>query len=87
VFSPWHQPDRTLLVSEYRQYLIRKYNKEIAIYYKVNPSDSLGPPEKLDFVKSKIKRKIDFHHYFPSKNFLAWKRDFLSVCGSSIITK
>ncbi|KAK2703087.1 hypothetical protein QYM36_018370 [Artemia franciscana] len=67
-FSTWHQPDRTLLVSEYRQYLIRKYNKEIAIYYKVNPSDSLGPPEKLDFVKSKIKRKIDFHQDFPSKN-------------------
>ncbi|KAK2705845.1 hypothetical protein QYM36_016003 [Artemia franciscana] len=67
-FSTWHRPDRTLLISEYRQYLIRKHNKKIAIYYKVDPPDSLGPPEKLDFVKSKIKRKIDFHHDFPSKN-------------------
>jgi hypothetical protein len=67
-FDTWLQPDRTQLVSEYRQYLIRRYNKDIAKYYSAKPSESLGPAQNLDVVTSIIKRKIEFFKDFPSKN-------------------
>ncbi|KAK2706349.1 hypothetical protein QYM36_016400 [Artemia franciscana] len=66
-FNTWLQPDRTQLISEYRQYLISRYNVEIAKYYSVNPSDAVDPAENLDVVTSKIKRRLDFYKDFPEQ--------------------
>ena len=66
-FNTWLQPDRTQLISEYRQYLISRYNVEIAKYYSVNPSDVVDPAENLDVVTSKIKRRLDFCKDFPEQ--------------------
>ncbi|XP_065583796.1 interferon-induced very large GTPase 1-like [Artemia franciscana] len=66
-FSNWMQPDRTKPVSGYREYLMRRYNKEIAIHYKVNPSDISEIAESLEVVTNTIKRKVDFHKDFRKK--------------------
>ncbi|KAK2706348.1 hypothetical protein QYM36_016399 [Artemia franciscana] len=66
-FNTWLQPDRTQPISEYRQYLISRYNVEIAKYYSVNPSDAVDPAENLDVVTSKIKRRLDFYEDFPEQ--------------------
>ncbi|KAK2718417.1 hypothetical protein QYM36_005656 [Artemia franciscana] len=55
---------RTQPMSEYRQYLISRYNVEIAKYYSVNPSDAVDSAENLDVVTSKIKRRLDFFKDF-----------------------
>ncbi|KAK2709411.1 hypothetical protein QYM36_013169 [Artemia franciscana] len=66
-FTNWMQPDRTKPVSDYREYLIRSYNKQIAAYYSVNPSDTSVNAESLEVVIDKIKRKVDFRKDFPGK--------------------
>ena len=66
-FTNWMQPDRTKPVSDYREYLIRSYNKQIAAYYSVNPSDISVNAESLEVVINKIKRKVDFCKDFPCK--------------------
>ncbi|XP_065575282.1 uncharacterized protein LOC136036875 isoform X3 [Artemia franciscana] len=67
-FNDWLQPDRTKPVSEYREYLIRRYNKDIAKIFSVNPSDPLGTAEKLHNVTNKLKTQIDFEKDFPDKS-------------------
>ncbi|XP_065576708.1 uncharacterized protein LOC136037803 [Artemia franciscana] len=66
-FNTWLQPDRARPVTQYREYLIQRYNKEIAKYYSVNPTDKLHQQESLDIIKSKIKRNVDFYKDFPDK--------------------
>jgi hypothetical protein len=53
-FTNWMQPDRIKPVSGYREYLIRSYNREIAAYYSVNPSDISDIAESLEAVINKI---------------------------------
>ncbi|KAK2706329.1 hypothetical protein QYM36_016382 [Artemia franciscana] len=66
-FDTWLQPDINIRISQYRQYLISKYNKEIAKYYFVNPSDTIDPVENLELIISKIQRNIDYFLDFSCK--------------------
>ncbi|KAK2720925.1 hypothetical protein QYM36_004718 [Artemia franciscana] len=66
-FTNWMQPDRTKPVSDYREYLIRSYNKQIADYYSLKPSDISVNAESLEVVMDKIIRKVDFRKDFPGK--------------------
>ncbi|XP_065561123.1 interferon-induced very large GTPase 1-like [Artemia franciscana] len=68
-FPNWMQPDIGTPVSDYREYLIRRYNKEIAVHYGVNPSDTLYPYLSGDTerIANKIKRKVDFLKDFGNK--------------------
>ncbi|KAK2701834.1 hypothetical protein QYM36_019529 [Artemia franciscana] len=67
-FTNWMQPDRTKPVSDYREYLISSYNKQIADYYSLKPSDISVNAESLEVVIDKIKRKVDFRKDFPRKS-------------------